>query len=139
MTQSSKLDVLLIDDDPISNFITSELIQEADLPVSLHTIADSREGLDYILSKYGKATEPVTNLLVLLDLSMPGLDGFEVIDSLKANGIHEYIKIAVLTSSDHKKDRDRAQELNVASYLHKPLDTAQLQPLLKECMRYIES
>lgn len=135
---SNKLDVLLIDDDPISNFITSELILEANLPVELHTISDSREGLDYILSNYGQATQPVVNLLVLLDLSMPGLDGFEVLEHLASHGINQYISVAVLTSSDHLKDRDRAHKYKVAGFLQKPLNTDQLEPLLRAQMELIE-
>ena len=128
---SAKLDVLLIDDDPISNFITSELIVEAKLPVKLITIADSREALEYMLSRYNNATEPIENFMVLLDLSMPGLDGFEVLQSLNERGIKQYLNVVVLTSSDHMKDRKRAHDLGVNGFLQKPLNTQQLKPLLE--------
>jgi len=64
--------------------------------------------------------------LVLLDASMPGMDGFEVTERIRQDPIHGDLPIIMVTGLDGQRDRLRAVEVGVNDFLTKPFDTAEL-------------
>lgn len=64
-------------------------------------------------------------VIALIDINMPGMDGFELIERIKKDLLfHSIPKCIVLSSSDHYKDKNRAKELGANNYIVKP-DSAQ--------------
>ncbi len=118
--------IILVDDQPIANFITRKLLEIEGYNKGVLDFTNPEEALAYLEDKQ--------NTLIFLDLNMPEMNGFEFLDSLKAKG-HQH-RIIILTSSTSAIDRKKAKEYSsVIEYVEKPLNKskfAQLQPLLQK-------
>lgn len=68
--------------------------------------------------------------LVVLDLHMPGLDGFAVMESLRQNGQYTLLPIVALTASAMQGDRERALAAGFADYMTKPISLSLLRSRL---------
>ncbi|HXH19888.1 MAG TPA: response regulator [Chitinophagales bacterium] len=128
----NKLDcVLLVDDDEICNFLNENVIRLMDGNLKVQNALNSQTAMDFVLAR--KSDSP---LLILLDLNMPVMDGFEFLDEFihlpekKRNNI----VIVILTSSDYEKDRERARKYNVVSgYVIKPLTHEKMVSIVETC------
>jgi CheY-like chemotaxis protein len=116
--------ILLVDDDANDVTLIQRAFQKAGFRNSLKTAHDGEEAIDY-LAGHGcyadRARFPIP-FLVLLDLKMPGTDGFEVLQWARSQPELKRLLIAVLTSSNLQADVDRAYELGANSYLVKPVE-----------------
>lgn len=68
--------------------------------------------------------------LIILDLNMPRLNGFEVLQQLRAYPIYQYTPIIILTTSDSGADRKRAQTLRATAFMTKPTSSTLLDQLV---------
>lgn len=114
--------ILLVDDDSISNYITEELIRDQNICPHVTVVTDGRQAILYLQEILQAPTSAQTApaLLVLLDLNMPVMDGFEFMEELEALQLHRQVVVVVLTSSDNQKDILKASKLSFAGYLQKP-------------------
>lgn len=120
MGRSSAVSVLLVEDNPDDVLITQRAWKKASITNRLFVLNDGEAALKY-LRKEGEYTEVPTPGLVLLDLKMPGVNGFEVLMVVKAETNLRKIPIIVLTSSDNEQDIDLAYRLGCNSYIVKPV------------------
>lgn len=102
--------LLAVDDQPENLFILQDLLGEQHI---VHTAANGREALDFV---YGGSKPD----LVLLDVMMPEIDGFEVCRQLKANPETRDIPILFLSSLDSAADEAEGLTLGAADFIHKP-------------------
>ena len=123
--------ILLVDDDPISNYISEELIRGKGLCNNVITVTDGRQALDYLEKMLLEVSEK-QSLLVLLDLNMPVMDGFEFMEELQARQLHQRVIVAVLSSSDNHKDIQLAGNYSFAAYLQKPLSVEEVSALVEK-------
>jgi len=70
--------------------------------------------------------------LILLDLLMPNVDGFEVLKEIKGNDQTKHIPIIVLTAKAEEEDRQRAEDLGANDYMTKPFKPQELWDLLRK-------
>ena len=133
----NELEILLVEDNPHEAELTIRSLKKHNLTNRLLHIDDGAEALDFIFSK-GKYSEniiPVSPKLVLLDLKLPGVDGFEVLKWIRAQPGLSSIIVVVLTSSDHIQDVNRAYQLGANSFMVKPMDfenIVELSTLLRD-------
>jgi CheY-like chemotaxis protein len=115
--------ILLVDDDENDVLLIQRAFQKAGLQRSLKTASNGEEAIEY-LSGQGQHADreryPMP-FLVLLDLRMPGTDGFEVLRWVRSAAELKRLLVVVLTSSNLQSDVDRAYELGANSYLVKPV------------------
>src|SRR5437870_2600038 len=113
--------VLIAEDDPMDIFLLQRAFAAAGVPASLRFVRDGQEVLDYLGGEAGYADREAHPLpdLMLLDLKMPRLNGFDVLGWLRNRPGLKRLLVAVLTSSDHPEDINRAYDLGVNSYLLK--------------------
>ncbi len=64
--------------------------------------------------------------LILLDLNMPRLDGFETLKVLRQHPTYQHTPVVILTTSEAHQDRQRASELGANNFITKPINGAQL-------------
>ena len=64
--------------------------------------------------------------LILLDISMPGLDGFEVLERIKSSPPLKNVPVIMLTSTDHPREIKRSYDLGANAYIVKPVDFERL-------------
>ncbi|MFC3117028.1 response regulator [Cellvibrio fontiphilus] len=118
MTSEQKINILLVDDDDVSaeSVVRSLRKNAVDFPITL--ARDGVEALEILRSVHPHLSieKPY---LVLLDLNMPRMNGFEFLHEVRSDkNLHNSI-IFVLTTSDADSDRVRAYEENIAGYLVK--------------------
>lgn len=117
------LRLLFVDDDPILREFAS--VHLASEHMRLETAADGAEGLAAIAA--GKPD------LVLLDLDMPNVDGFEVLRSLRADPETEHLPVIVVTGREDTAAIDRAFDAGATSFIAKPINWR----LLNYQVRYV--
>ena len=115
--------VLVIDDDETVHDMLSRLLSREGFLVE---IADNGE------SGFRKALELKPDVIVL-DVLMPGMDGWDVLTRLKNNPETESIPVVMLTMVD---DRSKGYTLGVTDYIYKPVDREKLVTALTRCVRY---
>ena len=116
--------ILLVDDSADDTELVRMAFKRAEIENPLKTVASGEEAMAYVrgTEKYANREEYPLPELILLDLKMPGLDGFEVLSWLKREPGLSKIPVVVLTSSEQMKDVNRAYELGANSFLVKPFD-----------------
>jgi len=125
------IDVLLVEDSPHYARLIQETFREVNARVNFHVVNDGLEAMAF-LKRQGKAYADTPRPdLILLDLGMPKMDGREVLAWLKQDRDLKTIPTLVLTTSQMQEDVDSSYEHHANSYLHKPLELAQLDTLMK--------
>ncbi|WP_421944755.1 response regulator [Pedobacter sp.] len=111
-------EIFLIDDDEYSLFINREIIAEhTDLPIKCFN--SGIRGLEYLQSE-----QSVEQVLLFLDLNMPQMNGWEVLEAISSLDTKTGIQVYILSSSVDIKDQLRAQDHNlVKEYILKPLES----------------
>jgi len=124
--------VLLAEDDPNDTFLVQRAFKKAKLPHNLVHLIDGQHVLDYLcgIAPYQHSPGLVLPDLLLLDLKMPRLDGFQVLEWLQRRPEFKAMPAVVMSSSDHFSDIKRAIALGAADYFRKPSDPADLLSLV---------
>jgi chemosensory pili system protein ChpA (sensor histidine kinase/response regulator) len=107
---------MIVDDSVTVRKVTSRLLE--------------RQGYDVVTAKDGvDAMEQLENVkpdLMLLDIEMPRMDGFEVTNLIRHHEVHKQLPIIMITSRTGEKHRERAFSLGVTHYMGKPFQEAEL-------------
>lgn len=104
----------------------------------LHVVKNGEEVLAYLKGEgsYSNRAEYPLPELLLLDLKMPRMDGFEVLAWIRQQPKLQRLIVVVLTSSDQIWDIDKAYKAGANSFLVKPVDTSQSVKLVQELQDY---
>lgn len=115
--------ILLVDDNRMDIELSLDAFREAHLSNRIEVAGGGRQALDYLLGAgdYGDRTTYPLPDLILLDLKMPGVDGFEVLRQVKATPLVKRIPVIILTSSHEEGDRAMSYDIGANSYLVKPV------------------
>ena len=116
--------ILLAEDREDDVLLIRKAFKKAFLSNPLYDVRDGVEAIDYLegVGRFANRQEfPLPDLL-LLDLKMPKVDGFEVLQWLRKQSGFSSLRVVVLTSSDHINDVNRAYQLGANSFMVKPLD-----------------
>lgn len=123
---------LLIDDDPIANLIHRKIIETAymEMVEEIVPFSSAREALEFLVENIN--FENKEEYVVLLDINMPGINGWEFLELLnKSNSSCK--NVYILSSSVAQTDKAKAQNYpNVKGYITKPLSVPSLRYVLKE-------
>jgi len=99
------------------------LIEDNPLLTGMYTAAFKKRGIEVFIAHNGEEGFKIINDhkpdLVLLDLFMPGMNGFEILERMKADPEMKDIKVIMLTVSPKKEDEQKARSLGVIDYLLK--------------------
>lgn len=115
--------ILLVEDNRMDVELTIDAFREAGMGNTLHVAGDGDEALDYLFGRgpYADRTEYPRPDLVLLDLKLPRVDGFEVLRQVKSTPGLKRLPVIVLTSSKEEGDRALSYDIGANSYLVKPI------------------
>ena len=124
---SSDKAILVVDDsDIIRNFISKIFKDEFECIVA----NDGKEAID-ILNDINKSSKIKT---VLLDLNMPNVNGFEVLDFYKANDLFKQIPISIITGIDDKESIEKAFKYPIVDMLIKPFNERDVKRIVEKTL-----
>jgi len=115
--------ILLVDDNPMDIELTLDAFEQAHLSNPVVVIDTGEAAIAYLLGQgeyADRATHPLP-AVVLLDLKMPRVDGFEVLRRVKSSPIARRIPVIVMTSSREEGDRALSYDHGANSYVVKPV------------------
>jgi CheY-like chemotaxis protein len=129
--------VICIDDDPIALLLSKLVISKANFASEIVTLANGLEGICYlekeeVIVENRNAAIP---LLILLDLNMPVMDGWEFLEQFSARLVGDYVgtKIILLSSSIDPSDIQKSKQFDmVVDFFPKPLTKEILQIILQK-------
>lgn len=131
--------ILLVDDDKITNFVNEKLINSLGITTEIKTCFSGLGALEYVKNLLQQnETGPD---LVLLDINMPIMDGFEFLDELELlpKSFNHSIKIVMLSSTLNEEDKNKALSFgNVVDFLNKPLSLDKLKTIIKQHLQIIK-
>lgn len=115
---------LLLEDSENDAVLVQRAFEKGNILNPLVTLRNAEDGMAYLLGAgpYKNREDFPVPALVLLDLKLPGIDGFDFLLWLRQQPGLEKIRVVVLSSSERVRDIDRAYKLGANSYLIKPLD-----------------
>ena len=119
-----KKKILLVDDDEIHLAIAEVILEDT---YEVFTAKSGKEALDRLL-------HGLTPGLILLDIFMPEMDGWETFKRLKAISCLKNVPIAFLTSADGVKEKTYAQQIGAADFISKPLEREDLMNRIEAIM-----
>jgi CheY-like chemotaxis protein len=131
--RTSKGVVLIVDDDPDDIELLRLAFEKAKAPCGLMSVPDGIEAIRYLSGegKYADRKFFPMPLLVLLDLNMPRLNGFEVLSWIQKHATSRFPLVITLSYSHIESDIRRAYELGTSAYIAKPVDLDSSVSLLK--------
>jgi CheY-like chemotaxis protein len=125
--------ILLVEDQDNDIQLIRRAFVKADLPNPLQIVKDGDDAIAYLAGQKNFANRAEFPLprLILLDLKLPGTDGFEVLKWIRSQPGLKSLIVVVLTSSDHIRDVNEAYALGANSFMVKPMDFENIVELSK--------
>jgi CheY-like chemotaxis protein len=127
-----KFHILHIEDDELDALNVQRFLRATD---HVSGITYASDGVD-ALAELRSGDLPLNDLVVLLDIRLPRMDGFEFLRELRADPELRHLPVVVLSTSEDEQDLATAYTLNVAGYLVKPLSVERLRSCLSAFARY---
>ena len=130
--------ILIVEDREDDVLLMRKSFEKAGLPNPIKIVRDGEEALAYLSGegKYASRDEYPLPSLILLDLKLPGMDGFEVLTWIRKQQGIRGIPVVVLTSSTQLRDVNRAYELGANSFFVKEFDFQNSVDLTRLLERY---
>ena len=124
--------ILVAEDDPTDAYFFARAFKRAGLSVTLHFVRDGQEVIDYLQGEgqFADRTAHPLPQLVLLDLKMPRMDGFQVLEWVREHTAFSGLQLVIFSSSGEPKDMNRAYGLGANWYLVKPHSMEELNALV---------
>jgi CheY-like chemotaxis protein len=125
--------ILLVEDHPDDAFLTRHALKKNGID-GVTVMHDAGEALNYLFMARIDETsrESIRPRLIILDLRLPKMNGFEFLEAVRADERTCNIPVIVLSSSQYEGDMERCRELGAIAYLTKPLDINQFIHATKE-------
>lgn len=124
------IEILLVEDNPGDVRLTREALHDAKVRNNMMVASDGVEALAYLRQEgqYANTTRPD---MILLDLNLPRVNGFEVLDVIKEDADLKRIPVIILTTSQAEQDIIRSYDLYANAYVTKPVDLEQFIRVIK--------
>lgn len=127
--------ILLIDDDDIVHFCNQRLIAQLQITDHVHSELSGAEALQYLAEKQSYAPDYQAPDLILLDVNMPGMNGFEFLENYQKldRPSSDHTRLVMLSSSTLDVDRKRASSFTcITDYYSKPLSLNALTEIISK-------
>ena len=128
--------VLLVEDDPDDTELVLAALQ-GHRGIEVRSANDGVQALDYLFGK-GPFAEEAAELpcVVLLDLKLPKLNGFEVLERIRSHERTALLPVVIMTSSKEEEDRVRSYRTGANSYVQKPVDFDRFREVVRHLGLY---
>src|SRR5260370_39803334 len=130
--------ILLVEDKEDDIIVVRRAFERGGIPNPLQVVRDGEEAIEYLqgFGKYRNREEYPLPALILLDLKMPGMDGFEVLQWIRSQPGLGSVPVVVLTSSFAVRDINKAYRVGANSFMVKPMDFDNTVELARTVKKY---
>lgn len=130
--------ILVVEDNPDHTELVRRALAERSSRLRMTTVRDGEAALDYLLRRgdFEDVQKSPRPHLILLDLRLPKVDGFEVMREVKRSPELRHIPLVVLTTSAAEADMRQAHAEHANRYLVKPVDLEKLEELMGSVEKY---
>ncbi len=130
MISSKSLDILVVEDSPSDAKLMMHMLKMAKLQNQINLVKDGVEAMAFLNQKppYENASRPD---LILLDLNLPKMNGFEVLEQIKQDPHLKVIPVVVMTTSDAEEDILKSYERFANCYVTKPINFEQFTNIVQ--------
>jgi two-component system, chemotaxis family, response regulator Rcp1 len=125
------MDILLVEDNPSDARMLTELLEEKGNAATMHWVKDGYQALDFVTKD---ARRPD---VILLDLGLPRISGYEVLKKLKDDGGLSDIPVVILTTSRDPLDSEQCLALGADTFISKPFNLKGFEELAGQLMNKI--
>lgn len=109
--------ILLVEDNADDERLTLRAIRQSEVPSIVQVARDGEEALKYLVGPEARIPD-----LILMDLKLPKVGGFDLLRKVRSNSATKNVPIVILTSSDEAIDIWESYNLRANSYVSKPVD-----------------
>ncbi len=115
--------ILLVEDNADDVELTRRAFQKNRITNELIVVNDGRSALDYLFKrgKYADLPDPHLPAVVLLDLQLPKLNGFEILEEIRSKNETKLLPVVILTTSNEEQDIINGYKWGANSYVRKPV------------------
>ncbi len=130
--------ILLVEDDPDEEQLALFAFQQSGIEDRVVVARDGQEAIDYMLAQGCHQQRDIHDVprVVLLDINLPKLNGFEVLKAIRSNAATALVPIVLLTTSDQVSDRLEGYRHGANSYVRKPDDLDKFVASINELGNY---
>jgi two-component system response regulator len=116
--------ILLVEDNADDEVLTLRALKKNNIRNEVIVARDGSEALDYLFGTGIHAGRDLSVMpqIILLDLKLPKVDGFEVLNRVRASEITKFLPVVILTTSNEDQDRIRGYGLGANSFVRKPVE-----------------
>lgn len=123
--------LLLVEDSEDDAFFFRRTMEKSGVTCRLHHVTNGAEAVDFLHEAVRDRNADLPHA-IFLDLKMPVLNGFEVLEWMRTQTFPVHIQVIVLSGSEHQDDKERAARLGASDYLVKPVKVNDLNRFLHE-------
>jgi two-component system response regulator len=116
--------ILLVEDNPDDEALTLRALKKNNIRNEVIIARDGVEAVDYLFGTGAHAGRDLSAMpqVVLLDLKLPKMDGFEVLERIRSSEATKFLPVVILTTSNEDQDRIRGYGLGANSFVRKPVE-----------------
>lgn len=125
------VEILLVEDDQSYVELTLHELQKAKISNLIHVVRNGEEALQFLFGfNPAKNEEEHSPKVILLDLYIPLIDGFDLLEHIRKNKKTKDIPVVIITSSTSEIDKERCRQLGIEDYLTKPINIVQFEEVM---------
>ena len=138
MSAAQNTEVLLVEDNPHDAELTLIALKKKGVDENVFLVRDGAEALDFLMGQgaYNGVRSMTPLKLVLLDLKLPKLNGFEVLEEIRKHAEFSTMPVVIHSSSAVEADIQRSYDLGANSYIVKPINFHEHSVALSESVYY---
>lgn len=128
----------MVEDNPDDELLTLDALHKSGTPCKIVVTRDGAEALEYLFAQgaYAGRDRSVQPCLVLLDLKLPKLSGFEVLNRIRSDERTKLLPVVLLTSSSQDEDMVRGYASGANSFVRKPVQFARFLDAMRHLGQY---
>lgn len=124
--------IIIADDDKDDQYIIQQALKETKLSHDLIIVSNGLELIDYLFGKGTFDSQVKKPDLILMDLNMPLLDGYGVLEQVKSSDDLKNIPVYILSTSRFEYDKQKSLQLGAADFFSKPYQFEDLKVIIKD-------
>lgn len=133
MNDSDSVTILLVEDDPGHARLIEKNLRRNNISNDIVKLDNGKKAVDYLFSEGDCANQPLPSpLLVLLDLNLPIMSGYQVLERMKRDAKTRRIPVVILTTTDDQREVLKCYDLGCNIYITKPVDYDQFTEAIRK-------